>query len=156
MMVTFEDQQAALAAILGTISGLTIEVDYPDAIQRRDLPCVVIALGEATYDRVQRGANSLRITRSGKLLLFGQEAALGREYQSEKVVKPFLTSIPVALAAYPTATLADGTGFEIVLLNGRDSGPIPITYNQKLYVGAVLYFSTVVEAYIAAADSRVL
>ena len=151
-MITVEEQQTVLKPIVETITGLvTVFTDFPDAIQRAQLPCLVLSAGEAEYDQVTRGSQSLRIRRTWRAILFAQEADLGREYQSEQTTKPFLTSVPVKLAAHPTVKLADGRTFDLRLDKGRDQGVLPVKYNDKLYTGTIFYFTTVVEGYVTPA-----
>lgn len=145
-MITFEEQQTVLKPIVETITGLvTVFNEWPDALQRAQLPCLVLSASEAEYDQVTRGAQTLRIRRTWRAILFAEEADLGREYQSEQTTKPFLTSVPVKLAAYPTVKLADGRTFDLRLDKGRDQGVLPMKYNGTPYVGTFFYFTTVVE-----------
>ena len=49
-MITVEEQQTVLKPIVETITDLkTVFTDFPDAIQRAQLPCLVLSAGEAEY-----------------------------------------------------------------------------------------------------------
>ncbi len=145
-MITVEEQQTVLKPIVETITDLkAVFTDFPDAIQRAQLPCLIMSAGEAEYDQVTRGAQTLRIRRTWKGILIAEEADLGREFQAEQTTKPFLTSVPVKLAAHPTVKLADGRTFDLRLDKGRDQGVLPVKYNTTLYTGTIFYFTTVVE-----------
>lgn len=152
-MITLEEQQTALKPILEAVTNLvTVFTDFPDAIQRAQLPCLMLSVTEAEYDQVTRGAQSLRIRRTWKAILCAEEADLGREFQSEQTLKPFLTSIPLKLAAHPTVKLITGDRtFELRLDKGRDMGSMQIKYNGTPYTGTMFYFTTAVEGYVAPA-----
>ena len=148
-MITLEEQQTVLKPIFEAVTTIkTVFVDFPDAIQRGQLPCIILSAGEAEYDQVTRGAHHLRIRRTWKAILLAEEAVLGRQFQAEQTTKPFLTSVPVKLAAYPVVKLADGRSFDLRLDKGRDQGVLTIKYNDALYTGTIFYLYTVVESYI--------
>jgi hypothetical protein len=108
-MISLEEQQALLKPILETVPGLTtVRTDFPGAVQHDQLPLLWLSAGEAEYDQVTRGAQSLRIRRTWKAVLLVEKVELGNTFQAEAATKPFLTAIPVRLAAYPTLRLADG------------------------------------------------
>ncbi len=146
-MITLEEQQTLLKPILETVPGLaTFFTDFPGAIQHDQLPCLWLSAGEADYDQVTRGAQSLRIRRTWKAILLVEKVELGIAFLAEQATKPFLTAIPVKLAAYPTLQLADGRTFDLRLDKGRDEGVKKISFDQVVgYTGTVVYFTTVVE-----------
>jgi hypothetical protein len=149
-MITLEEQQAVLKPIFEAVSNVkTVFDDFPDAVQNAQLPALLMSAGEAEYDQVTRGAQSLRIRRMWKGILLAEQADLGRQYQAEQTTKPFLTSVPVKLAAYPVVKLADGRSFDLRLDRGRDQGVMPIKYNEVLYTGTLFFFYTIVESLIA-------
>lgn len=153
-MITIEEQEAEFTLILESISGIVKHfVNFPDAVQARQLPCLISSPKDAPYDRDTYGADNLLIRRQWQAILLVKIADEGREFQSEQEVKPFLTSVPVALAAYPVITLADGRGFQVELHAGNDRGARTITYNGKLYAGTVFTFFTVVEDTVDPVDA---
>ena len=146
---TVEEQQEAIAAVLRAVSGVErVFVDYPKAIQRRDLPCVTLTPQAATYDRETYGANSLMITRTWRLQVYAMSVEHGREGVAEQTLKPLLTSIPLALAEYPILTLSDDRAITLRLHDGGDTGAIMLMYGADAYIGAEFTFTTEVTGVI--------
>jgi hypothetical protein len=146
-MITLEEQQEILKPILETVPGLTtVRTDFPGAVQHDQLPLLWLSAGEAEYDQVTRGAQSLRIRRTWKAVLLVEKVELGNTFQAEEATKPFLTAIPVKLAAYPTLKLADGCTFDLRLDKRRDEGVRKLRFDEVTgYTGTIVYFFTVVE-----------
>lgn len=158
-MITIEEQEAAFTSILEAVSGIKKHfTDFPDALQARQLPCVITAVRDATYDRDTYGADNLMIRRQWQAVVIVMLAVEGREFQPEQEAKPFLTSVPLALAAHPTITISDGgdhdgNGFQVELHQGGDRGARPISYNGKQYIGSVFTFYTIVEDTVDPVDA---
>lgn len=153
-MITIEEQQDALQPIFAGVTGITEYLtDFPDAIQPSQLPCLITVASEATYDRDTYGADSLLIRRRWEAILLIKLRDPVREFQSEADVKPYLTSIPLALAAHPTITLDDGRGFQVELNQGGDRGTRGVKYNGNTYTGSLFYFFTVVEDTVDPVDA---
>lgn len=135
-MITVQEQQDVLSPIL-KVSGITTVFDeYPDALNDRDLPALMYSTEPFTSDQKEGGANSLHIRWSWVAHLFVMEADTEREFQAWAAVKPFLTLIPVTLAARPVLYLADRRAFELSLHQARHEGPVPLKYNGVDYTGA--------------------
>lgn len=142
--ITIEEQQDKLKTLLDSVSGLTtVFADWPDEVQRRELPALVFSPRNATYDERSVGENRFTVRRQWIGLLLAKESAQGREYQSEGEAKPFLTSIPDKLEAYPRVELDDGRAFGLELHQGGDEGIRPVAYNGITYIGTVFTFYTV-------------
>jgi hypothetical protein len=150
--ITIDAMETALAPFFTGVSGIIKYFpDFPDALQDRMLPCVITSPGAATYNETVRGAKSLRTVRRWRAIVIVKKAVLGREFQAESEVKPFLTSVPARLKAYPVVRCADGKTFELRLHQGGDNGVQPITYNKVDYVGTVIEFFTETDEYITPA-----
>lgn len=147
--ITVEEQQAVIKPILETVDGIvSVEVNLPDAVKSDTLPMLVLWPREATYDRRSDGAHEYRVRRRWVVLLLVLESAQGREWYSDSAVKPFLTTIPDKLAAYPQVKLDDGRSFDLDLHQGGDRGADPLTYKKKSYAGTGFTFYTVTETTI--------
>ena len=144
-MLTIEQQETVLETVLAAVSGVKkVFTEYPDALQDRELPALILFPADGSYDQVADGANSLTVDRVWRALLYVKRAELGREFQAQCEVKPFLTAIPLALAARQVLN-ADGYGFQVFLDRGGDTGPRPLTYNDQAYAGAEFRFRTVID-----------
>jgi hypothetical protein len=153
-MITIEEQQEALRPVFEDVTGITEYLeDFPDALQPQQLPCLITVAGEATYDQETYGADSLLIRRRWEAVLLIKLRDPTREFQSEQDVKPFLTSIPLALAAHPVITLEDGRGFEVKLHQGGDRGARGVRINNNPYTGSVFSFFTIVEDTVDPVDA---
>jgi hypothetical protein len=153
-IITIEEQEEALTPILEGITGIVEHfTDFPDAVQARQLPCLITSPKEASYDRDTYGADSLLIRRQWQAVLLVKLAVEGREFQAEQEIKPFLTAVPVGLAAYPVITLEDGRGFQVELDKGSDRGARAVKYNDKWYTGTVFTFFTIVEDMVDPVDT---
>lgn len=149
--ITVDAQKSALATLLAAITGVTkVHEDRPDALQARELPCIVIVPGPARYTQRDRGDNHITITRRWYLRLYVKESTAGREFQAEQEVDPFLTRVPDQLAQYPVVTLEDGTAFDLSLDGGGDRGPTTMAYADKDYAGSQFDVETVTEEYVTA------
>jgi len=153
-MITIEEQETALTPILESIAGIVKHfTDFPDALQPSQLPCLITVAGEATYDRETYGADSLLIRRRWEAVLLIRLSDEVREFQSEQETKPFLTAIPLALAAHPVITLDDERSFQLELHQGGDRGARAVRYNNNSYAGSVFSFFTIVEDTVEPIDA---
>jgi hypothetical protein len=142
--ITIAEQETALKPLLAAVSGIkAVFEDWPDEVQIRELPAVIFTPRNATYDERSQGENRFTVRRQWLMLLLVALVEQGREFQSESAAKPFLTTIPDALEAYPRVPVGDGRYFGLELHQGNDEGARPVQYNGKTYIGSVFTFFTV-------------
>ena len=147
--ITIEEIEDALVPFFQAIDGLvTVWTDFPDEIQSRELPAVVLSPKTASYDRETYGVDSLLVRREWRAVLFAAEGVIGREFQPEQAAKPFLSRLPDALAALGRVVLDDGRGFDALLHGRGDTGVASIPYNGRVYVGVSVSFTVETIIYI--------
>ncbi len=145
-LITINEQIAAIVTLLGNVPGdLTHLDEHPRALQSRTLPCTVTTPGPAEYERGERGAGHLRVTRQLRIKVFIMPVEEGYEYQAERALKPYLTAIPDELAKHPLVRLDDGRTFELTLDGGSDSGLSLLQYGNKQYAGTLITVNTITE-----------
>jgi hypothetical protein len=141
--ITVNEQEQAIQPFLAAVDGITTaQYDYPDDVQTRELPMIITSPGEASYDERADGKPGHRVRRQWTALLLVKETSKGREYQAEREAKPFLTTVPDAIAPHPRVKLPDGRAFGLELHRGSDRGATVVTYNERLYAGTVFTFYT--------------
>jgi hypothetical protein len=151
--ITVEQQQVAIQTLLATVSGITtVKIDLPEAVKAEDLPMLILMPKEATYDRRSDGTNGYRVRRRWSLLLLVLAAAQGREFYSDQAVKPFLTSVPELLAAYPQIKVENKYVFNLDLHQGSDRGADPLVYKKQSYAATAFTFFTEIVTAIKAID----
>lgn len=145
-LITIDEQIEAIVALLGNVPGdLTHLAEHPTALQSYTLPCTVTTPRAADYERNVEGAGHLRVTRHYWIRLLLMPVAEGYEYQAERTLRPYLTSVPDTLAKYPLVRLTDGRTFELELDRGGDTGLARIRYGDVWYGGTQFTLRTITE-----------
>ncbi len=145
-LITIDQQTEKLAALLAGVAGLNSLDKHPDALQKAHFPCTIPAPGPAQYARDGDGDRyRLTVTRQWRIKLYLMPREAGREYQAELQLRPFLTSIPDALAPHTMVRLADGRTFELTLDRGSDSSLSIMKYGDREYSGSLFTVTTIVK-----------
>lgn len=97
-MSDIADIKAALAALVGAVSGVARAYAYPPRnLPLSDLPAAALFTGPGQYDSATLGRMSRIERRTFLLRLYVAPIAQGIDGELEKVVEPFLRTIPAAL-----------------------------------------------------------
>ncbi len=147
---TIVEQQEVIADVLRGVAGIKrVFVDYPKAIDRAWLPCILLTPIEATYDRNSEGADSLTVSRDWRVQIMASSVEHGRDGDAEASLKPLIDATMLELAKNPTLTTADGRAIWLTLHEGGDTGVRAILHAGKMYIGTNMLCQTDVSGYVA-------
>jgi hypothetical protein len=131
-LADISDIKTALADVLADVSGVSRSYAYaPASLPPGDLPATVVFTGQAEYSR-SGYQTAVSPDRTFTINLYVQPMGQGIDGEAERLLEPFLSSIPTALAAQPRLGLAE---VWLVTLQ-RDSGAAVLTLAGEQYIGA--------------------